>query len=91
MREYHIDSHPVLMEYVRNLTMRGDVSVRKSYMDRPVIIIGQDKCVIKQYSFSSKAWHGKNEEKKLLPKSDGYSLMISAFCSRCFGLGLYVN
>ena len=33
MREYHIDSHPVLMEYVHNKKMRGDSSVRKSDMD----------------------------------------------------------
>ena len=80
MREYHIDSHPVLMEYIHNKKMRGDLSVRKSDIDQPVIIIGQDECVIRQYSFSSKTWHGKDGEKKLLPKSDGYSIMISAFC-----------
>lgn len=69
MREYHIDTHPVLMQYVRNTKMRGDLSVRKSDTDQPIIIIGQEERVIKQYSFSSKTWLGKNREKKLLPKS----------------------
>ena len=91
MREYHIDTHPVLQKHVNNTRMRGDLSVRKPASDRPLIIIGQDECVVKQYSFSSKTWEGKDGEKKLLPKSDGYSLMMSAFCSRCFGLGLNVT
>ena len=47
--------------------------------------------MVKQYSFLSKTWEGKDGEKKLLPKSDGYSLMMSEFCSRCFGLGLNVT
>ena len=91
MREYHIDTHPILSKYVRNKKMRGDLSVRKRLCDRPLIIVGQDECIVKQYSFSSKCWTGKDGEKKLLPKSDGYSIMFSAFCARCFGLGLTVS
>ena len=91
MREYHIDTHPILMTYVMNKRMNGDLSVRKQECDRPLIIVGQDECVVKQYSFSSQSWQGKDGEKKLLPKSDGYSLMMSAFCDRCFGLGLDVS
>ena len=33
MREYHIDTHPELMQYVRNKKMCGDLSVRKSVTD----------------------------------------------------------
>ena len=91
MREYYIDTHPILSKYVKNKKMCGDLSVRKSETDRPLIIVGQDECVVKQYSFSSKSWTGKDGEKKLLPKSDGYSMMLSTFCVRCFGLGLNVS
>ena len=63
MREYHIDSHPVLMEYVHNPTMRGDLSVRNSDMDRPVIIIGQDKCVINNTNSDQKLGIVKTEKR----------------------------
>ena len=91
MREYHVDIHPRLQAFVRNKRMGGDLSVRKPEGTRPVIIIGQDESVVKQHSFSAKCWQGVGGERKLLPKSDGYSLMISAFCSRVFGLGLHVT
>ena len=91
MREYHVDIHPHLYSFVHNQKMGGDLSVRRNEGSRPVIIIGQDESVVKQYSFSSKCWQGVSGERKLLPKSDGYSLMISAFCSRAFGLSLNVT
>ena len=91
MREYHVDVHPYLKNYIHNKEMGGDLSVRKPPNTRPVIVIGQDESVFKQYSFSSKSWVNPNGERKLLPKSDGYSLMISAYCSRVFGFGLKVT
>ena len=91
MREYHVDVHPYLQRYISNTKMGGDLSVKHSPNVRPVIIIGQDESVIKQYSFSAKSWVNPNGERKLLPKSDGYTTMISAFCSRVFGLGLKVT
>ena len=91
MREYHIDIHPHLHSFVRNKRMGGDLSVRKDEGSRPLIVIGQDESVIKQYSFSAKCWQGVNGERRLLPKSDGYTTMISAFCCRVFGLGLHVT
>ena len=91
MREYHIDLHTHLYLLVQNERMGGDLSVCKLIERRPSIIIGQDESVFKQYSFSSKSWQGVSGERTLLPKSDGYSLMVSAFCSRVFGLGLHVN
>ena len=42
-------------------------------------------------SFGSKCWMGEHGETKLLPKSDGYSRMVSAFVSREFGAGLKLN
>ena len=91
MREYHIDLHTHLYLLVQNENMGGDLSVCKLIERRSSIIIGQDESVFKQYSFSSKSWQGVSGERTLLPKSDGYSLMVSAFCSRVFGLGLHMN
>jgi len=58
---------------------------------RPIIIIGQDESVFKQYSFGRRCWFGPNGEAELIPKTDGYSQMVSAFVSRSFGVGIKVN
>ena len=58
---------------------------------RPLMIIRQYKTVFKQYSFSRKCWVGPGGESQLLPKSNGYSRMVSGFASRCFGVGLYLS
>ena len=55
------------------------------------MVIGQVESVFKQYSFGSKCWIGPDGEMKLLPKSDGYSRMVSAFVSRDFGFGLQLS
>ena len=55
------------------------------------MIIGQDETVFKQYTFSQKCWVGPGGETQLLPKSDGYSRMVSGFVSRSFGVGLLLS
>ncbi len=71
--------------------MGGDVSTRKPRNIRPTILLGQDESVFKQYSFSSKTWTGPTGENTLLPKSDGYSKMVSAYMSRPMGMGVIVS
>ena len=84
-REYHMDSH---IDFLR---MEKKLSVRHDDQCKPLIIIGQDESVFKQHLYGRKCWHGPNGEQPLLPKSDGYSQMVSAFASREFGLGLHVT
>lgn len=57
-REYHVDTHPCLFQYVKNKDMGGDLSVqlKKGKGKRPLILIDQDESVFKQYSFTKK--HG---------------------------------
>ena len=45
MREYHVDSYEKFSSYPLTL------SVRRNPQLRPIIIIGQDESVFKQYSF----------------------------------------
>ena len=90
-REYHIDTHPILFQFVRKKEMGGDLSVRKEKKEKPIIFIGQDETVFKQFSYSKKAWHAPTGQTQLLPKSDGYSRMISAYVSRVFGLGIHLS
>jgi len=51
MREYHVDTHPIFMsdQYEKNISTRRDPA-----LTRPLMMIGQDETVFKQYSFSRK-------------------------------------
>ena len=71
--------------------MGGDLSIRLPKNKKPVIFIGQDETIFRQYSFSSKTWHKDTGETKLLPKTDGYTSLVSAFVSRPFGLGIHLT
>ena len=51
---------------------------------------GQDETVFKQYSFGRKCWRGADGKTQHLPKSDGYSRMVSGFVSWEFGVGLHL-
>ena len=90
MREYHIDCHPLLLQFVseQNKTIHGgDLSVDFPVGSCPLIVCGQDESVFYQYLFSSRTWHGKNGETSLVPKSLGNTLMASVFISNELGLG----
>ena len=55
------------------------------------MMVGQDKSVFKQYLFGRKCWIGPVGETQLLPKSDGYSQIVSDFVSQDIGVGLLLN
>ena len=65
----------------------GHLSVRKPIGKKPVMILGQDESIFKQYSFTPCTWTLPNGKKPLIPKDDGKGVMISAFCSRELGYG----
>ena len=84
--EYHIDTHPIFKTYPKTLSFWRDLGIT-----RPLMTIGQDETVFKQYSFGWKCWMGPSGETQLLLKSDGYSRMVSGFVSREFGVGLHLT
>ena len=84
-REYHIDTHPKF----ENLDPK--ILIKFPPNTKPLILIGQDESCFKQSCYSKKCWTCPSGEMKLLPKSDGYTWMISAFISRDFVVGLVVN
>ena len=87
MREYHIDCFlEVFAKYVKqeNNAFGANLSHRFPPNRRPVIVIGQDEAVFKQWSFSKKSWHDHKGSGTLLPKDEGHSLMLSAFVSRAW-------
>jgi hypothetical protein len=88
MVEYHVDTCKDFMERKnKESEFGGDLSVRRDQSQRPLIVFGQDECIVKQYLFSKKSWSGPKGETALVPKDDGLGVMISAFVSREFGFG----
>ena len=47
-------------------------------VERPVIFLGQDESILKQYIFTNKLWAYK-VKCHLVPKYEGYGVMILAF------------
>ena len=88
MLEYHVDTLPqlqvVLEKSGKKGTFGGWLSIRVKLGERPVIYLGQDKAILKQYIFTNKLWTYKGKC-RLVPKYKGYGIMISAFQSREFG------
>jgi len=92
MIEYHVDDHDdfhIIMNQKHKYG--GELSVRKPPDIRPLIIIGHDECIFKQYLSTLYAWVGSNGERGLVPKDDGQGVMISAFQSREFGFGMQLT
>ena len=88
MREYHVDCFPdVFSSYIRdeNKLLGGNLSHRFPSERRPVVLVGQDEAIFKQWSFSKKSWGDHKGRGVLLPKDDGHGLMLSAFVSRAWG------
>ena len=64
----------------------GDhLSERKDSESRPVMFIGQDEAIYKQFLFFQD-WVGPNGERPLLPKNEGTGSIISAFVCHEHGL-----
>jgi hypothetical protein len=69
----------------------GKLSVRKAQDEKPLIMFGHDECIFKQYTMTNKSWKAPNGAVVLIPKDDVQGVMISAFQSREFRLGLQLN
>jgi hypothetical protein len=89
MVEYHVDTCKEFMNQInKERAFGGNVSVRSNPEKRPLIVFGQDECIVNQYYFTHKSWNGPNCEQAVIPKDVGLGVMISAFVSREFGYGM---
>ena len=87
--EFHVDDANYFFKYGhKNLKFGGNLSVRKKMHEKPLMSWGQDEVNFSQYARHSKQWIGPNGERSILPKTTGYSIMVSAFQSRECGFGL---
>jgi hypothetical protein len=94
MIEFHVDDYdflPLVAEEMGFGLYGGNLSVRMPPRSKPLMIFGQDESVFAQFLLKSKQWVSPFGQRALLPKTDGMSLMISAFQSRETGFGLTIN
>ena len=92
MVEFHVDDHRGFQDKM-NATTRfgGNLSVCKPRDRKSIIGFGQDKAIMKQCCFTTKAWTAPSGQKAIVPKDEGLGMMISAFVSREFGFGLKLS
>ena len=91
MYEFHVDDLNNQHEKLTNVEFGGFLSVRKKENERPIIMIGQDECIFKQFLIVRKQWVLPDGTAALNPKDEGMGIMLSSFCSRDFGYGFKLN
>ena len=91
--EYHVDdlSQEMINKIVPNLPCGGNLSVQKKQEEKPIIQFGHDECIFHQYIFTSHCWYGPKGETTIIPKDEGYRIMISTFQSWQFGFGMHLS
>ena len=92
MLEFHVDDHPRFMEKVNGYEYGGLISIKlprgpNNENLKPIMERGQGECACSQHSYSTFDWVTDYGEHPLRPKSNGMTLMISAFQSSEIGFG----
>ena len=87
MAKFHVDASAKIVEIANKIKLGGYLSVRMAVGLRPIITLGHDECIFKQYQFTNKSWVGNDGGRPIILKDEGAGIMISAFQSREFGFG----
>ena len=85
MYEFHVDDNILFQTRCDDLPYGGNLSVRKPPGTKPLMIIGQDECIFKQYLFTAGYWMMPDGTKQLVPKDEGNGIMLSSFTCRELG------
>ena len=54
--EFHVDDHELFHNMCSNLPFGGHLSVRFPPNKKPLMLIGQDECIFKQFVFTKSVW-----------------------------------
>lgn len=91
-REFHVDDHSSLQDLgVTQHNFGGNLSVRRPPQEKPIISMGQDECIFKQYAHTPKAWTSPEGKRAIIRKDDGLGVMISAFVTSEWGFNKSVS
>ena len=91
MVEFHVDDHILFQSRCDSLPYGGNLSVRKPPNTKPLMILGQDECIFKQYLFTAGYWMLPDGTKQLVPKDEGQGIMLSSFTCRELGYGMEIS
>ena len=56
MYEFHCDDHIEFQKHCNTLPYGGYLSIQKDPLTKPLLVLGQDECIFKQYVFSQRLW-----------------------------------
>ncbi len=80
MVEFHVDDLKLFQQEMNEKNVWGGrLSAWFPNRLKPLIIIGDDECIFKQYSLSKKYWVAPDGQQVLVPKDEGQGVMVSAF------------
>ena len=91
MFECHVDEHISFQSACQDIQYGGYLSVRFPPGLKKVMMLGQDKAIMRKYIFTLLAWTMPDGARPLIPKDEGYGLMVSAITCCEFGFGLTVS
>jgi hypothetical protein len=90
--EFHVDTCDFLHKEANCRFLHCEMlSVRRDKQKNAIVVLGQDESVFHQYCLRTHQWVGPNGARPLLPKSNGYGLMVLAFQNREFGFGMKLS
>jgi len=77
MYELHVDFDG--LQDIANVRyeLGGILSNQSDPNKKPIIMFGKDECIFQKYLSKGKQWCGPNGERALMPKTDGYGIMVS--------------
>jgi len=87
-----IDNEKILTKIYQEYCYGANLSIRMNPLEeRPLLSFGHDECIFRQFIFTGRSWRGASGEQAIIPKHEGYELMVSAFQSRELGFGFEVT
>ena len=90
--ELHVDDFEGLHDIANErYPLGGCMSHEHDPNNKPILILGQHECIFQQFTVHGKQWCGPNGERALMPKTDGYGIMISSFQSLEHGFGMDIS
>ena len=87
----NVDDLYIFQEWCAHLPYGGHLSIWMPKHTKPIMILGQDECIFKQYPFSKGFWTHLDGTKQLIPKEEGQGHMLLCFCSHKLGFGFHLS
>ena len=86
MVEFH-----VFQSRCDSLPYGGNLSVRKPPNTKPLMILGKNKCIFKQYLFTAGYWMLPDDTKQFVPKDKGQGIILSSLTCCELGYGMHIS